>query len=271
MFKCGALVLNSKSSKLIPSLNAAARLVKDVLYVPLVSEDGPSTDTVNELSQRINQLYLHASKVNPNLDLRVILPRPPNESPPTLALHNKVEALFSPLHVKDIECLPEYLCIQNRSDISDLTSLFKLISINESLEVTKQPTTLPTSNIQLYTDVALGGTFDCIHNGHRLLLTQAALIATHRILVGVANGPLLINKTLMELIAPIDVRISNVETILRDCRPELDIEVVSIMDVFGPTAWDGKLSCLVASSETASAIDVINEERKKNVCTSIIQ
>ena len=268
MFKCGALVVNSKSNKLIPSLNAAARLVKEVLYVPLVSKDGLCTDTMNELSQRISQLYLHVSKINPDLDLRVILPRPQNESPPT-KLRNEVDALLSPLLQQDMENLPEYSCIKKRSNIIDVTSLFKSLSLSDSLEVAKQPMSPPTNNIQSYTAVALGGTFDCIHNGHRLLLAQAALIATRRILVGVASGPLLTNKTLMELIAPIEVRINKVKSILQDYRPDLDIDVVPITDVFGPTAWDPDLTCLVASSETAIALDVINEERKRNVCTII--
>ena len=265
MFKCGALVVNSRSNKLIPSLSAAAKLVKEVLYVPLASEHDPSSSDLKEISQKINELYLHISKINPQLDLRVILPHQlPQASPPLLS--TAVDALLSPLLLQDAQALPEYSCIKERSTVQDITSLFKPLTLHDSSETSQVPAELLSPGaLQAYSDVALGGTFDCIHNGHRLLLTQAALLATRRVLVGVANGPLLANKTLMELIKPIEFRINKVVNFLTDCKPGLVMEVVPITDVFGPTAWDKDLQCLIASRETASALTVINEEREKKV------
>ena len=264
MYKCGAIVVSSRSNKLIPCLTAVAGLVKEVLYVPLVIEDGPKAG-LGEISRRISQLYLHVSKVNPALDLRVVLPPPSTLAPPTIfpPFAHKLDALFSPVSFfQELITLPEYSCIKSRCNLPDLNLLFQPLAV-DSVETNDKHLSVPET--QLYSDVALGGTFDCIHNGHRLLLAQAALIATRRVLVGVADGPLLANKTLMELIKPVDTRVNEVETILRDCKPELKIEVVPITDVFGPTAWDGELTCLVASQETSSALDLINEERRKKV------
>lgn len=254
MFKCGALVVKS-FQQLIPSITEAAKLIQNVLYVPIINEGNPAA-----ISDRITQLYLHVSKISPELDVRVILPHP--ETTPTLKpLSNTVEALLSPLTLKDIEGLPQLACIKNRSNLS---SEFEIVTLaNKGAEPSQSDAS--TSVFKFYTDIAMGGTFDRIHQGHRLLLTQAALVATNRVLVGVANGPLLTNKTLTELVKPIDIRISQITDILHDCKPELVLDIVPITDVLGPTAWDGGLTCLVASKETAGAIDIINEERKKKV------
>ena len=264
MFRCGALIVNSRSNKLIPSLNAAAKLVNEVLYVPLAADDAQSTG-LTEISQRIDQLYLHISKINPQLDLRVILPSTIQQTTPIPTLSNRIETLLSPVQLTEAKQLPEFKSVQNRiGGEADLTSLFTLLQLTDDPLETINNLSQATP-IQSYTDVALGGTFDCIHNGHQLLLTQGALIATNRMVVGVANGPLLTNKTLTELIKPVDERIQHVERFLRDCKPHLQLEVVPITDVYGPTAWDEGLKCLVASTETAVAIDTINKERGDKV------
>lgn len=268
MYRCGALVVKSSSQQLLPCLTAAAGMVKDVLYIPLMSED----ERLAEISQCIDQLYFHVSKVNPRLDLQVILPRitlPPHMSPIFLPpqLHHKIEALLSPVaSFKDLVKLPEYICISERSlDVSYKDIQFESIKIdNESTVLVGSPSDVSAAGpFKTYTDVALGGTFDCIHNGHRLLLAQAALIATKRVLVGIADGPLLTNKVLMELISPIDDRVSKVTSILMDLKPDIKFDVVPITDVYGPTAWDDQLTCLVVSPETAKGGDKINEERRK--------
>ena len=40
---------------------------------------------------------------------------------------------------------------------------------------------------KLYQNVVLGGTFDRLHNGHKILLTEALLSCSKKITVGVTN------------------------------------------------------------------------------------
>ena len=130
-----------------------------------------------------------------------------------------------------------------------------------------QQTALSAQSLKAYNDVVLGGTFDNIHHGHRLLLTQSALLARRRIVVGMSNGPLLSSKVLPELIKPIDIRVSDVEAYLCDIKPWIKHEVVPITDIYGPTAWDDDLECLVVSPETVRGGLKINQEREKKVST----
>ena len=53
----------------------------------------------------------------------------------------------------------------------------------------------------------LGGTFDHLHNGHKLLLSQALLSSDSRILIGVTTDKLLIKKAYAEFIEPFTIRI----------------------------------------------------------------
>ena len=119
-----------------------------------------------------------------------------------------------------------------------------------------------------FLDTVLGGTFDTIHNGHRLLLTESALLATRRVVVGVTHDSLLGSKVLSDLIRPVERRVAQVEAFLADVCPHLSRRVVPIEDIYGPTAWDGELECLVVSPETLRGGEKVNEERKKKVTLS---
>ena len=215
-------------------------------------------------------MYFQTSRLSPLLDVRILLPRFANSLPSTPRvlppLQHGIDVLLSPLSTfQEVQTLPGYELLAERVK-SDLGTKFQKITIS-SLD--DDGLSIPESNLpdslRSYNETALGGTFDNIHNGHRLLLTQSALITKSRILVGIANGPLLASKVLPELIKPVDVRIASVERFLSDVNPWIEHNVVEITDVYGPTAWDSKLECLVVSPETARGGQKVNAERKRKV------
>ncbi|KAF8590087.1 Nucleotidylyl transferase [Ramaria rubella] len=130
-----------------------------------------------------------------------------------------------------------------------------------SLPVLHLPADLGSSTIQAasfdainqsssYSVVALGGTFDHLHAGHKILLSMAAWITEDKIIVGVTDDALLTKKAHKDLLEPISIRRDAVRDFLRLFKPGLIYDVVPINDVYGPTAWDPNVQALVVSKET---------------------
>ena len=71
----------------------------------------------------------------------------------------------------------------------------------------------------LYNHVVLGGTFDRLHTGHKVLLSTAVLRCDTRLTVGVTSSKLLTRKTLPELIQPVEDRMRGVESFLSQVSP----------------------------------------------------
>lgn len=76
-----------------------------------------------------------------------------------------------------------------------------------------------------YGGVVLGGTFDRIHNGHKILLTSAAMLARTQFTCGVTHPQMLKRKVLSELIEPLDVRIDSVRQFVGDIDSTLNLKV----------------------------------------------
>jgi pantetheine-phosphate adenylyltransferase len=74
--------------------------------------------------------------------------------------------------------------------------------------------------------VVLGGTFDRLHDGHRMFLKAAAELARDRIVVGVCDGPMLTKKQFSDMIQPIEERMRNVETYVKVISPECGISYI---------------------------------------------
>ncbi|KAG0210928.1 hypothetical protein BGX28_008765 [Mortierella sp. GBA30] len=112
-----------------------------------------------------------------------------------------------------------------------------------------------------YRDVALGGTFDHLHAGHKILLSMTAWITSHRVVCGVTDDSMLKSKKFKEYMEPLDKRIHAVERFLRIFKRGLIYEVVPIHDIYGPTITDDKLQALMVSTETLKGGAAVNEER----------
>ncbi|CAD5206722.1 unnamed protein product [Bursaphelenchus okinawaensis] len=112
-----------------------------------------------------------------------------------------------------------------------------------------------------YQNVVLGGTFDRIHNGHKVLLSTAILLANGRITCGVTDKDMIKNKKLWELIEPYEKRIESVKEFINDVSEGLALNVVPIVDPFGPSIVEKDLECIVVSKETRKGGDAVNKRR----------
>ncbi|KAI0707628.1 Nucleotidylyl transferase [Earliella scabrosa] len=111
--------------------------------------------------------------------------------------------------------------------------------------------------------VALGGTFDHLHAGHKILLGMGAWIASEKLIVGITDDALLGKKEHKEVLEPLPVRTARTRAFLELFRPGIVHDIVPISDVYGPTGWDPNVQGLVVSKETLPGAASIDKRRKE--------
>ncbi|KAI8895411.1 hypothetical protein BC833DRAFT_623057 [Globomyces pollinis-pini] len=131
--------------------------------------------------------------------------------------------------------------------------------MNQTIEV------FDTKDVEEYDNVALGGTFDYLHTGHKILLTMAIWICKKRLICGVTNfsSDRLLKKKYVEYMQSIDVRLEQVKKFLSKVKRHINLHVVPITDDFGPTKTDTDIQALVGSLETAKGCEIVNKVRNE--------
>lgn len=113
-----------------------------------------------------------------------------------------------------------------------------------------------------YNTVAVGGTFDRLHAGHRLLLTVAAWAARSKLRIGITGDSLLQQKKHKSIIKDVHQRGGNAMHYARCVKPTLpNISMSVLTDPAGPSATDPEINALVVSKETVESAKAINETR----------
>ncbi|KNE55835.1 hypothetical protein AMAG_01703 [Allomyces macrogynus ATCC 38327] len=112
--------------------------------------------------------------------------------------------------------------------------------------------------------VAVGGTFDHLHPGHKALLTATVLHAEHDLVVGLVDDALLVNKKHASVLEPYEMRHAQLVSFLQLLAPNLAVEVVPLRDAFGPAATYANLDALVATVETRDNSEKVNSIRAGN-------
>lgn len=147
-----------------------------------------------------------------------------------------------------------------------LTSGGDVVVLDEAMETNESDVSLPSplSTDKVYRSVVVGGTFDRPHAGHLVFLSTALMRCNEKLTCGVADGPLLRRKTLMELIRPIEERMAGVVELVGELDPSIDCRVFAIEEPLGPTSWDPDMDMIVVSEETKRGVEVINKVRQEN-------
>lgn len=108
-----------------------------------------------------------------------------------------------------------------------------------------------------YKKVALGGTFDKFHKGHRRLIEKAFDIG-EEVLIGVTSDEFAGSKGKIE---PCNVRMSNLKTLLD--KYDVKYYIARLDEPYGPTVYSDDIEAIVVSEETEPTARKINEIRKR--------
>jgi pantetheine-phosphate adenylyltransferase len=105
-----------------------------------------------------------------------------------------------------------------------------------------------------YQKVAVGGTFDKFHQGHRMLLEKAFQVA-EQVLIGVTSDQFGGQKGEIE---PCNVRMANLNALLEG---HSNYVIARLEEHYGPTVEDESMDAIVVSPETEPTAWEINQIR----------
>ena len=220
--------VNNRFKSLFPQLSS---LVDRLLYVHILPEstswppksgyesmDITDGTAIARWSNVASGIYSNGSS-KPMLDLRLLLHGIKNSLTHNfsgLQTNHKIEAVFFDPSIQS-DFTKQYMAACFNIDSTQIApdselkgvplDLPKESSNHSGSEIKDElPTIRPTDKV--YENVVLGGTFDRIHAGHKILLTSSLLRCRNEITVGVTEGDnLMKRKTLPELIQPCQTRI----------------------------------------------------------------
>ncbi|KAK9895896.1 Nucleotidylyl transferase [Cystobasidium minutum MCA 4210] len=111
--------------------------------------------------------------------------------------------------------------------------------------------------------IALGGTFDHLHAGHKVLLSMACWLARRRVIVGISDDVLLKNKSDREYLESLETRTHAVKSFLDLVCPHIQHDLPALQDVYGPTSTDPDVQGIIFSEESRKGAVAVAEIRKE--------
>jgi pantetheine-phosphate adenylyltransferase len=108
--------------------------------------------------------------------------------------------------------------------------------------------------------VAVGGTFDEFHRGHKVLLMKAFEIGEH-VLIGLCTDEFVEKMGKPHITAPYEERLKELRAFLKALELSDKAEIVPLNDPYGNTLTDTCIEALVVSEETEKTAIKINQKR----------
>ena len=109
--------------------------------------------------------------------------------------------------------------------------------------------------------VAVGGTFDEFHKGHRALLKKAFEVGNH-VLIGLCSDDFVKKLRKPHKIVPYEKRLEELKRFLRKRGVLERAEIFPLNDPYGVTVSRNRIDAIVVSKETEPRAHEINEKRK---------
>ncbi len=113
-----------------------------------------------------------------------------------------------------------------------------------------------------FSKVAIGGTFDELHRGHKALLMKAFDVGEN-VIVGLCSDEFVLKLGKPHMTAPYAERLGDLKQFLKGLGVTERTEIIPLNDPFGPTLTSKSIEALVVSEETETAAEAINEKRSK--------
>jgi pantetheine-phosphate adenylyltransferase len=108
--------------------------------------------------------------------------------------------------------------------------------------------------------VAVGGTFDEFHKGHRSLLLKAFEVG-EKVLIGLCTDEFVKILGKPHVTAPYETRLNELQTFLEKSNLIDTAEITPLNDPYGKTLTDKCIEALVVSEETEKIALKINQKR----------
>ncbi len=110
--------------------------------------------------------------------------------------------------------------------------------------------------------VAVGGTFDELHKGHRRLLVKAFEVG-EIVLIGLCTDEFVKKMGKPHVTAPYETRLKELQAFLRKASLDGKVEITPLNDPYGKTLTDKCIEALVVSEETEKIAVNINQKRSE--------
>ncbi|XP_056008258.1 bifunctional coenzyme A synthase-like isoform X2 [Ostrea edulis] len=279
MFESGLLILTHPVPILRKNvqdiLSRAAKIISSKLYVHIQPNRSTKQETEPPTARLIlpdknvqmlmTDIYSSSASICGNIDIYVLLGNITNsENHATKCRYNlrsKLEVVLMDNNA-EFSVNEQYLTRFIQNTFQPIEKNIKFQSICD-INSTPEQSFEEISHIQTYRQVVLGGTFDRLHVGHKILLGEGCLLADDGLTVGVTTGEMNLKKSLPELMQPTADRIHSVVQFIETVKPQIVHRVVPITDMFGPTITDPDLECIIVSAETMKGGQIVNQERQK--------
>ena len=110
--------------------------------------------------------------------------------------------------------------------------------------------------------VAVGGTFDELHKGHRSLLVKAFEVG-EIVLIGLCTDEFVKKMGKPHVTAPYEARLKELKAFLKKSHLNGKTEIVPLNDPYGNTIRDKCIEALIVSEETEKTAVKINQKRSE--------
>ena len=111
--------------------------------------------------------------------------------------------------------------------------------------------------------MALGGTFDVLHAGHRHLLSEAFKLGD-MVLIGVTSDRFVATLHKKHEVRPFPVRVRELRSLLKTRRWSSRSKITMLREPYGPAARRKKLEALIVSRGTVANARRLNRIRVQN-------